>query len=309
MNATAELNEAQDATTDSSAVPILMRLPDLRDVASLKQELPAEVAQPAAITQVASPTPEPPVAAAEASTPAALPRAETSPQKSEATAPLAQKANASSAAAVSRRDRAQERLRRQQVESQPKAWWYSKTSLMLIGFVVALAITLMLAKQKREQNRPTPETWVNQSTPELNIETEQAPALPVIETTETSEKTQTASALVPPAATLSAAPTPESESAKRVLKTPPLLSQETAAKTDPPAAEEKPREASADSTAANAAEQYPTTNASEYQPSNRVAQTPEKPKLDSPSSPSPSPPVQPTDAPMYPVTNFPSTWR
>ena len=291
MNTTAKRMQEETAHA-SASLPILMRLPDLREPETIPTlpavVVPQEAASPELAQAAIAESIEQTIATAPAIAEAASIPVEPAPQSAATIAPTEEPKSTAS----SRRQRAQERMKRQQVEATPtRSWWRTQAPTILILFVIALGFTLYMARKNREANRPAPETWVNEETPLLDIVPGEAkPAeLPVIETTPAEAKSI---AETPPAS-----PATKEAPKKKETKLPSLLSTESVVATNEKPVAEQP--AAAKTSDLNVG--YPHSEADAFRPGGRMAVLP------TPSTPNEK--NNPAETPAYPTTQFPSTWR
>jgi len=310
------------------AFPILMRLPDLRDDAPSPAEpsestygetsIVADAGEVAPIAKVedaplAPPTPkteeQPPIIAQSSisAEPQAQVEAATAiPEQShEATGEPASQEPASPAAA--RRQRALERQRRAESAPVKSSWWKSHAPVIAVGFLVALALTLYLARSNRQGPGPT-DTASDSEIPELNIDMG-GPSLDPPSTEGSSLGTPERIATAP------ASPMDDVASdAGSTSKSPSLLSakpavpagdnDETKGSSNEPASElateytglSSPATPALDlgkpTTAANDDLNYPSTDPASYRPGGRVPRVARSPE----------------PAPNYPTTSAPN-WR
>lgn len=152
------------------AFPILMRMPDLRLSCEPDPSPPVE-----SLTVTSCEPAMPKVAAEIADAAADRPlSAVQSHVASEQVSSVEQKKNASSTESVTpaaqRRQRALERQRRLEVEATPRSWWTSHAPVIAVGFLVALVVTVVMARGNREQPTSVEQARMDPPTPELEIE-------------------------------------------------------------------------------------------------------------------------------------------
>jgi hypothetical protein len=274
-----------------------MRLPDLRTDMEIPAACRIESATVAVCEQPAPPRQEETTVAMAASPTVA---AETEAASKQISSPEEKKISPppsdSVTPAAQRRQRALERQRRLETETAPRSWWTSHAPMIAGGFLVALVVTVVMARNNREQPTPIEQARMDPPTPELNIEmggpSIEAPSLP-------------GTSLTAPPALIGATEKVAEETLppQPAPKLPELLS------ASPPA------DAAGNATTASAEAELPS------QPRERVAaKAPVNPTLESayPSTDptsyrasglAPNTPTPSETEPIYPSTSAPNSWR
>jgi hypothetical protein len=269
-----QTGKSASQTSGTPAFPVLMRLPDLR----VPQVQPA-VEQVEKILKETKPETEHVV-----EEPIAKPLAAPTVREEVVREEVVETSTTTPATKVSRHQRTQERQRRRESEGQQKkgSWWTSHFPVIAVGFLIALGVTLYLARQQRTAQQANAQEWLSEEPTELSIESgkpDEAITPPAIETASVPAPEITAP--------VAAAPEAEPTVSKQL---PPLISVNELQPEATETASTMANETTTNNSEVSASE-YPVTNEQPYVTEERVATTPSD------------------ETPSYPSTNLPPLLR